>query len=390
MNYIMKKLFFVAAALLAAVTINAEIVYNYTCAEALEAVGNMAENTTGTDSVAITGYVTVIDKAFSNFQARFYMDDVKGSGQKTVQSYYCSVTEPVELGDLVRIKGFLQNYYGTAEIANGLTEFIEKAVVDYDTTTVTVCQAIAVGSYIEAGKDSGTEIYKVAGTIADIPSENTQYGHSTFNLACGEDKLNIYQCAGVGFNLGDSVEVVGRLKNYNGTIEIVDGTITLLEITTIVLDTIPVTGAGAIAAGQLLDSAEVSENIYAITGYVDSIAYSYRAGGTMSFFMTDNMEDIHYNFEAYKVAPVDEETGNAIEPGSKVVVTGPIKHYKAAATDTKPATDLIETDGGKVALVTQTALDEIKTDTQAVKTLRNGQIVIRKGDKLFNVLGAEL
>ncbi len=38
----------------------------------------------------------------------------------------------------------------------------------------------------------------------------------------------------------------------------------------------------------------------------------------------------------------------------------------------------------------QTALDNTAAEAKAVKSFRNGQLVIKKGDKTYNILGAEL
>ena len=77
--------------------------------------------------------------------------------------------------------------------------------------------------------------------------------------------------------------------------------------------------------------------------------------------------------------------------GAKVKVTAPIKRYYAAATDEKPEIDLAETtEGGKIEILAESAVDNIRTDAKSVKRIENGQIVIYRNGVRYNLLGAEV
>ena len=80
----MKKLFTVCAALVAAMSMSAE---NMTCADAAAAALALGENVESTETVSVEGYITNTNGTVSREQQTFYMDDVKGSGAKTLQAY---------------------------------------------------------------------------------------------------------------------------------------------------------------------------------------------------------------------------------------------------------------------------------------------------------------
>ena len=134
MNNIMKKLFTVCAALVAAMSMSATIT-EMTCAEAAAAAALLEHNVSGKDSVAVTGYVTNTDGKISKGQQVFWMDDEKGS-KKTFEGYWCNLPEgegALNVGDKVVIKGFLMRYNSTNQMKNGDITILERANVKFDT-----------------------------------------------------------------------------------------------------------------------------------------------------------------------------------------------------------------------------------------------------------------
>ena len=104
-----------------------------TCAEAKQyTLDNLQSGQTGTDSVAITGYVTYTNGTLSRGQQTFWLDDTKGNTQ-TFQAYWCNIPtgeEALNVGDKVTIRGFLMNYSGTAAIAQGaIATFVPEPLV---------------------------------------------------------------------------------------------------------------------------------------------------------------------------------------------------------------------------------------------------------------------
>ena len=145
----MKKILLFGAAVLAAMSMNAQIAA--TCAEAAAAMP--AQSGSETEEVYIvTGYVTNTNGTISKGQQTFYMDDVKGS-KKTLQGYWCNLPAaeveagtPLNVGDKITVTGKIMNYNNTPEIKNGDVAILERATVKVDTINATVCEALEEGS----------------------------------------------------------------------------------------------------------------------------------------------------------------------------------------------------------------------------------------------------
>ena len=322
----MKKIFSFAAMLFAAMTINAQSPIAATCAEAAAAMPAQSGSETE-DVYAVTGYVTNTNGAISPSrtdptidQQTFFIDDVKGS-QKTVQGYWCNLPghEALNVGDKITVTGKIINYNNTPEIKNGDVVILERATVVIDTIDASVCEALEEGSSLNAG-DYSADVFRVYGRLKGQDQVNNN-GQHTFEMACGESIFKPYNCNGAeGLELGkgDSVVVIGKLYNYSGTIEISNGKVELLEKSSQEEIIIEANVAEATTAAMALANGASSEDRYAITGYVDSIATAYSDQyNNISFFMTDDMAQPTYTFEAYRVkctadrcqACSDEERG---------------------------------------------------------------------------------
>ena len=379
----MKKFYLMAAFAFAALTMNAEI-KEMTCAEAAAAALELGENETGTDSVAVIGYITNTNGEISRKQQTFYMDDAKGSGLKTFQAYWANVPDPekpLNVGDKVILKGLLLHYVSSsgshqAEIKNGDVVVLESVEVSFDTIPVDACEAIEEG--LALNNDEYTEDYfAVTGIVANQPTFNS-YSQTTFNLECETATaiFKAYNCAYTdSIALGDEVLVTGKLYNYNGTIEIKNGKVEFLAAGGVVIDTIPVNVSEAVAVGKALDKGAETKEVYVITGYVDSIQSAWsETYGNISFYMTDDMAVHNYDFLAYRVK-CDAETAAKIVPGTKVSVTAGIQRYYKEATDELPEKDLVETtSGGILELSTLSAVENVTT-------------TIINDNKRYNLLG---
>lgn len=396
----MKKFYLMAAFAFAALTMNAEI-KEMTCAEAAAAALELGENETGTDSVAVIGYITNTNGEISRDQQTFYMDDEKGSGLKTLQAYWANVPDPekpLNVGEKVMLKGLLLHYVSSkgvhqAEIKNGDVVVLESVEVSFDTIPVDACEAIEEG--LALNNDEYTEDYfAVTGIVANQPTFNEEYSQTTFNLECETATaiFKAYNCAYTNtFAIGDQVLVTGKLYNYNGTIEIKNGKVEFLAAGDVVIDIISVNVAEAVAVGKALEKGAETKDVYVITGYVDSIQSAWsETYGNISFYMTDDMAVHNYDFLAYRVK-CDAETAAKIVPGTKVSVTAGIQRYYKEATDELPEKDLVETtSGGILKLTIASAVESVELEIPATKAIINGQLIIRNGDKVYNVLGTEL
>ena len=395
----MKKILFFCAALIAAATVSAEIKANYTVQQAYDAAVALGSGVTGTDSVTVTGYVTNTTGTISKGQQTFWMDDEKGT-TKTFEAYWANLPQemvdakdPLVVGDKVTIKGFLINWSGTTmEMKNCDVVVLEHTVPVIDTVTASVCEAVGEALALASNAQSEDK-FDVTGVVTIVNDPNTTYKNQTFYFACTEagdnkDKTlqayNAYYTGEDGFaQLGDTVRVIGYLMNYNGTqAEFTGAEFTVIGRGTVKVDTIAADVATATAAGLLLDAGGYSDDVYEVTGYVDSIAYAYSEKyGNMSFFMCDDLTAPTYTFEAYK-AKVSQD----IPVGTKVTVTGRLKNY------VKNEASTIEIEQGETTIISvPTALDEINVNTiNAQKVMLNGQMVIIRNNVLYNALGAEL
>jgi len=399
----MKKLLFFAATLFAAVTLNAQDAdpIPVTCAEAAAAMP--AQSGSETEAVYIvTGYVTNTNGSISPSrtdptidQQTFYMDDEKGS-KKTVQGYWCNLPghEALNVGDKITVTGKILNYSNTPEIKNGDVAILERATVKIDTTDVDVCEALEIGSELNAG-DYSDDVFRVFGRLKGADAVNSN-GQHTFEMACGEDNFKGYNCKGEeGLELGkgDSVVVIGKLYNYSGVIEISNGTVKLIEKSKEEEVIQEVTVAEAIAVAMALEKGASTNDRYAVTGFVNEIAIEYsETYGNISFYMADDINSDAKDFEAYRVK-VNKEDSERVVPGAKVIVTAALKrYYKAAEGEEKPEIDLAETvDGGTIVIVEDAAAVETLTnDAKSIKRIEEGQIVIYRNGVRYNALGTEI
>ena len=395
----MKKFFTFAAMLIAAVSINAQEPIPVTCAEAAAAMPAQAGDETA-DVYIVTGYITNTNGAISPSrtdasidQQTFYMDDVKGS-QKTLQGYWCNLPghEALNVGDKITLTGKILNYNNTPEIKNGDVAILERATVKVDTIDVSVCEALEEGSSLN-DKDYSDDVFRVFGRLKGTDAVNNN-GQHTFEMACGDEIFKPYNCNGAeGLELGkgDSVKVTGKLYNYGGVIEISNGTVELIEKSGQEEVIIEATVSEAVAAVMALEKGAKTDDRYAVTGFVDSIAVAYDEGyGNISFFMTDNMDAPTYDFEAYRVS-VTAQQAEKIVLGVKVTVTAALQRYYKAATDTQDEIDLAETvAGGALKFAGESAVANVANAAQSVKHIENGQIIILRDGVRYNMLGTEI
>ena len=167
----MKKLLSLAAVLLAALTINAQIAA--TCAEAAAAMP-AEKNATTAETYIVTGYITETNGTISKEQQCFWMDDEKGS-KKTIQGYWCNLPEgekdkALKVGDKITVTGKIMNYNNTPEIKNGDVAIIERAEV-LPVDTITVSQAL------QRIKDGKLQPCAVKGKVIE-PFINTKAGNA--------------------------------------------------------------------------------------------------------------------------------------------------------------------------------------------------------------------
>ena len=397
---LMKKIFLFGAAIVAAMTINAQDPIPVTCAEAAAAMPAQSGDETA-DVYIVTGFVTNSNGAISPSktdptidQQTFYIDDAKGS-KKTLQGYWCNLPghEALNVGDKISVTGKILNYNNTPEIKNGDVAIIERTTIKVDTIDASVCEALEEGSSLNAG-DYSDDVFRVYGRLKGTDQVNAN-GQHTFEMACGEDIFKPYNCSGAeGLELGkgDSVVVIGKLYNYNGTIEISNGKVELLEKSgdEEIIEIVTVAEATAIA--MALENGKSTDDRYAVIGLVDSIAIEYSEQyHNISFFMTDDLDAPTFTFEAYRVACTDDQAPQIVI-GAKVKVTAALQHYYKASTETLPEINLAETVAGGALEILEgpKGIENITLTDNAQKVLIDGVLYIVRDGKAFNALGAQV
>ena len=389
----MKKIFTFAAMMFAAMTINAQTAA--TCAEAAAAMPAQAGSETE-DVYIVTGYVTNTNGTISKGQQTFYMDDNKGT-KKTLQGYWCNLPAaeveagtPLNVGDKITVTGKIMNYNNTPEIKNGDVAILERATVNIDTIDASVCEALEEGASLN-DKDYSDDVFRVYGRLKGQDQVNNN-GQHTFEMACGEDIFKPYNCngeEGLELGKGDSVVVIGKLYNYGGVIEISNGKVELIEKSQEQEVIYEVNVEYATTMVMDMPNGATTQDRYAVTGYVDSIAIEYSADfNNISFFMCDDINNPTYDFEAYRVKCTAEEAA-LLTIGRKVKVTAALQHFYKEADGV--TTNLAETvAGGILEIIPGEGIENTMTDEKATKRLENGQVVIIRNGVKYNAIGAEV
>ena len=405
----MKKIFLFCAAMMAAMSMSAQVVM--TCDDAYNAAKGLAAGDTLTDAagvvqiVEVTAYVTNGGNGTisSDGWQTFYIGGTKDETTKTIQCYKCGIKEgeaAVNKGDKVKVTGKLMHYVnksGTTDVAefvNANADVLERVTLKTDTINdLTVCEIIEEGESLNSGTYS-QDFFEITSTVDSLSYTNEANMQQTFFFKCDNGKtLQAYNAAmqdGVLAAVGDTVKVLGKVTNYqNKQIEFeapkawVVGKAEQPKV-----DTIKVDVAGAVEAGKKLDKGATSVEVYVVEGYVDSIAYKFsESSKNMSFYMCDNMDAPSYDFEAYKA-----NTTVDIPVGTKVFVVGNLYRYYKAADGDKPEVDLIEISGGKAYLEDPaTGIEQLVSDKNvSLKLIENGQMYIIKNGIRYNVLGAQV
>lgn len=146
-----------------------------------------------------------------------------------------------------------------------------------------------------------------------------------------------------------------------------------------------ITVAKALEIGNALKDNTSTTESYTVVGYVGKIAKDYDAEkGNQCWFMTDDTnftDSTYFDFEAYWCY-IDEP----VVVGDYVSVTGPILKYVSQ----KGYTTIEIKNGQAEKLNAPMGVENAETDAVVVKRIENGQLIIRRGEKRYNVVGLEL
>ena len=222
-------------------------------------------------------------------------------------------------------------------------EAVKKVALAEPTDCATAAAAaLSVSKNNELYNDGA--VYTINGYVTSIQTAySDQYHNITFWMADAADGGNVLEafraaCAAEADApaVGDKVAVTGSLTKYNTTPEFAAGcTFTIIERAggeeppveeeVVITDTLTV--AEAITLGMALDSMGVSEEIYAIEGYVINPGAFSLLYKNQSWYMADDATAAASDFQAYNCYPIQGNDTLKVLAGDKVQLVGKLKKY---------------------------------------------------------------
>ena len=391
-----------------------------TCEEAAAIAASLPHNTPTAETYTVIGYVTETDGVVSRNQQIFWMADTPNGG-KVFQSYWGNVTEAVSVGDKVSLTGQIMRYNSTYEIKNGDVVLLQRESQDLfwnfsnsifnSLGTISTTKTIN-GLTINATSSGTVVIDASAQTIDNISfthrlklngTGSANYRSLKFNIA-GDCTIDIYLKSANSsesrtlridygaFNssnnqsISATSSIAKRTISYTGNATTVyvygtNGGVNLYGIrinynsSTPPDDPTKITCSEAADIAADLDHNSPTNETYTVVGYVTETNGYVTDQSRQVFWMADTKNGGQV-FQSY-YGNVTE----AVQVGDYVSLTGQIKRY-----NTTP-----QIQHGDVTILSQeTGVDDVVIHKTFDKILRDGQLLIIRDDKTYNVMGQEL
>ena len=265
--------------------------------------------------IRLAGTVVAIPTVYSEQYKNITVNiQIGGMADNLIQCYRLSGDgcDSIKVGDVITVEGKVKNYKGTIE-------FDKPVMVGYgdipnQSATVDAAYLLADG---EAMK--GAQI--LVGTIDSIPTAySAQYGNITVNIIpTGDTRIvQAYRLKGNGaesLKVGDTIAIVGNIKNYKGTIE--------FDKDCMIVKPENYRSIKTLLKAYQLEDGKALEGTRQVTGTIVAIpsAYSEQYGNITVDIVTDGVEA--YKIQCYRLAG-----GADRKVGDTITVTGTIKNYK--------------------------------------------------------------
>ena len=312
--------------------------------------------TISTEGYFIKGIVAATSKAYSNGEAHLYIaDDSAGVNRMEVYLYNTDGTIPANYefnrGDEIIVYGYLY-LSGTMSIANAkLISLNGEELGNYGTPKgsgtladpFNVAGIINAAATLEEGSfyNNGAEVY-VTGIITETKEISAKYGNATYYISddmSASNKFYVYRgkmlngtnvATESDLEVGDSVTICGKIRNYRGILELDQGNyLTFLkkgndngsdEIKTV-------------SIAQFI-AAEASNDVwYKLTGKVKNLEDNDQYG---NFYLEDESDSV------YVYGLLSEKDGEkkkfqeliaamGIKEGSKISIIGNRGEYRGLA-----------------------------------------------------------
>lgn len=177
-----------------------------------------ADGEKGEDTYRLFGTITNIDTAYNpDYQNVTVTIVVAGCEEQPIMCYRLKGegAENLAVGDAITVEGTFTNYKGTIEFNSGCVLVGYGEIVDQ--------KALLEAAYALADGDAFDELSVLTGVVSEIPTAwSDEYGNITVNLDFDGKVFQCYRLTGEGakdIQVGDTITVVGTIKNYKGLIE---------------------------------------------------------------------------------------------------------------------------------------------------------------------------
>ena len=250
-----------------------------------------------------------------------------------------------------------------------LTAYFEKE--SSEPYEITCEEAAAIAASLPHNTPTA-ETYTVIGYVTEtdgVISRNQQ----RFWMADYPDDENVFQCYWGNvtevMNVGDKVAITGQIMRYNSTYQIKNGDVVRLSSEEVISCEEAVE-----FVNTYLQNNESSASIYNVVGYVtetDGVI----SRGQQRFWM-DDIQGGSKVFQCYW-----GNVSETIKVGDYVSVRGHLMRYNSTA----------QIKNGDVTVLSYgTGVDDVVIHKTFDKILRDGQLLILRDDKTYNVMGQEL
>jgi len=409
----MKKFFSLMAAVVVALTMNAQAI---SVADAISEGMKLDSAATSEAEYVVEGFVINAQPFSLSYNNQiWFMSDAADANASDFQAYGCVVVEnndtlQVINGDKVQLKGQLFKYWNRneskyiIEIKNGVATFISKAEGDHsvirETTEISVAKALEIGATVALGETT-KEAYEITGYISAMAGKEgdfEKYGNQTYWItddpastaaSNADGAFEVYRGkAAEEVFVGYKVTVKTAIKNYKQN----DGT-GLIESETNAPVTIiekseqpapeAITVAEAIAESKKLGDNETSTSNYAVVGIVKKITEAYSEQyKNITFYMVDNEGDAE-DLQARR-CKISAEEGAGLAAGDRVLVVGKLTNN---FYNDKNNAQIYQ---GQVSLEWKQAIENIVLTEQVNKVIVDGVMYIVRDGKMFDVRGTQV
>lgn len=382
----MKKFFSLIAAVLFAGGMMAATVM--TCADAATAALSVSANNeeyNNGEEIEVTGYVTVIQTAYSSQHnnVTFWMADAADGG-KVLEAYRAACATAADapnVGDKVKVTGKLTKYNSTPEFAAGCTYVIlESSAAPENLGPKTIAEFLALKNV----KDTCI----LTGVVDSI--KNDQYGNLYMSDATGSVYVyGVLTPAGeskkfntLNVDVTDTLTIKAIYGEFQGTPQVPNAIfVSVAKGPGIELEPITVAAAIEIAAALTPEKGKslTTADKYAVMGYIVGTSTKYEN----TWYMADEA-GAYGEFQAFKCANVDR----AVVEGDYVIVTGKITHYYGEGTNGEYHN--YEISGGNLVHVWGEGIENVTMTEQAQKVIVDGVMYIIRDNKMYNAQGVQV